>query len=234
MTVLSAAQSAGIRLLGVRPATLFSTTDPFSLELADLAGDVAVDIAESYDWRRLMTLAAIPGDGASIAFDLPAGYDRMPKKEDIHSANWKTANFRKARDLDDWIYIQDTAISGTPGSWIILTGKLQIFPAMPIGETARFYHLTNKIVALSATVDGTKAMFTLDTDCFVLSERLLTLGLIWRWRAQKRMEYAEDLANYEVALQRAIAKDKGSNILTVGAKRVPSGVNIAFPGSIAP
>lgn len=228
MSVLTAANSAGIRLLGRKPGGLFST-DTFGLELGELATEAAVDIARAHDWQKLLTLATIPGDGVTIAFDLPSGYDRMPKKEQIHSATWRTANFRKVRDLDEWIYLQQTAIAGTPGSWILLGGKLQIFPAMPASEAAKFYFLTNKIINGAAA-----AAFTADADTFDLSERVLALALIWRWRAQKRMEYAEDMANYELALSQEIAKDRGSNVLTVGATRVPSGVMTTFPGVITP
>jgi hypothetical protein len=215
--------------MGVKPTTLFSSTDEFAMELAELASDVAIDIARGYDWRKLMKLATVPGDAVNIAFSLPTDYDRMPKKAHVHSLSWKTAEFAPVRDLDAWIYLQDNAISGTPGNWIILAGQFQVFPVMPIGETARFYYLSNKIVA-----GGTKTAFALDADTFDLSERLLTLGLIWRWRSQKRMEYAEDLANYELALSQEIAKDKGSNILTVGRQRVREGSTIAFPGVITP
>ncbi len=230
MTVLGSAQSAGLRLLGVKPSSLFSTSDPFALELADLANEVATDIAQVHDWRKLQLLATLAGDAVAIAFSLPTDYDRMPKKAEVHSLNWKTANFRRVRDQDEWIYIQDNLISGMPGNWIILGGKMQIFPPMPVGETARFYYASNKVVAVDAASAGSKTAFETDTDCFVLNERLLTLGLIWRWRSQKRMEYAEDLKNYELALEQEIAKDKGSNILTVGTQRMPFDVAVAYPG----
>ncbi|MBB5051122.1 hypothetical protein HNQ36_001076 [Afipia massiliensis] len=230
MTVLSAAQSAGIRLLGVKPTTLFSTSDAFAMELADLATEVATDIAEQYDWRQLHELAQFTGDGAAIAFNLPSNYDRMLKKAEVHSKDWQTSNFRRVRDLDEWIYIQQTAISGTPGNWIILGGKFQSFPPLPIAEMAKFYYIRKAIVTGTGTGGASKPAFTDDSDTFDLSERLLTLGLIWRWRSQKRMEYAEDLKNYELALEKAIAKDKGSNILTVGTQRVPSSSTLAYPG----
>ena len=230
MSVLSAAQSAGIRLLGVKPATLFTASDAFAMELAELANEVATDIGQVHDWRKLQLLATIPGDAVAIAFSLPSDYDRMPKKAEVHSLNWKTANFRRVRDQDEWIYLQANLISGMPGNWIILGGKMQIFPPMPIGETARFYYASKNIVAVDAASAGSKTTFTTDFDVFVLNERLLTLGLIWRWRSQKRMEYAEDMKNYELALEQEIAKDKGSNILTVGTQRMSHEVAIAYPG----
>lgn len=224
MSVLTAAQSAGIRLLGQKPSSLFSTTDAFAMELADLASDVATDIAKAYDWEQLRKLATFTGTGAAIAFNLPEDYDRMLKKAKVHSKDWQTADFTPVRDEDEWIYIQQTAITGTPGKYIILGGQFQIFPPMPLNEQAKFYYVSNRIVS------GDKAAFTADGDTFVLSERLLTLGLIWRWRSQKRMDYAEDMTNFELALEKEIAADRGSRILSVGRQRVPSNAAIAYPG----
>lgn len=72
-------------------------------------------------------------------------------------------------------------------------------------------------------IDGTapllKPAFTENDDVFVLPERLLTLSLIWRWRQMKRMEYAEDLTNYEIALGMAAGTDKGARVLVVGRQR---------------
>ncbi len=235
MTVLSCAQDAGTTLLGVRPSTLFSTTDLFSLELSVLAKAVAVDnIAKSYDWRGLTKLHTLTGNGATTAFDLPSDFDRMPKVAELHSSLFKTAKFRPVQDLDEWLYIQDNLVTGTPGCWIILGGKIQIFPAMPVGETARFYYMSNNIVAISASAAGTKAAFTLETDVLVLPERLLTLGLVWRWRSQKRMEYAEDLTNFEIAKSEEITNDKGRRIITVGRQRVSSGAAFGYPGVLGP
>jgi hypothetical protein len=50
---------------------------------------------------------------------------------------------RQAKDEDDWLYAKDIGITGTPGKWIILGGQFQVFPAMAVGETARFYYISN-------------------------------------------------------------------------------------------
>lgn len=228
MSILSAAKSAAIRLSQQQPTSLFATTDTFSMEIADLATETAVAIAKAHDWQALTKLATLTGDGEAIAFNLPTDYDRMLIKSKVHSIRFRTAVFRAARDLDEWLFFNDYLTTGTPGNWVILGGQMQIFPAMPVDETARFYYMSNQIVA------GNKTAFAADADAFVLSERLLTLGLIWRWRSQKRAEYAEDLSNYEIALSEEISRDKGSHVITVGQQRYRSDVNFAWPGQITP
>lgn len=226
MTVLSACQSAATRLIGERPTTIFSSSEKFEMELADLSTETAIAIAKAHDWQRLTKMATLTGDGSTVAFSLPADYDRMMKDGGVHSSLFSTAMFRKANDLDEWLFLQDEVTTGIPGNWIILGGEMQILPAISSNETARFYYISNQIVS------GGKSAFSDDNQQFVLPERLLTLGLIWRWRAQKRMEYAEDLANYEIALSEEIGRDKGQKPLTIGHQRIPAGVNAPYPGNL--
>lgn len=226
MTILSACQSAALRLLGQRPTTIFSSSNTFEQELAELATETAIAIAKEHDWQKLTKLHTYHGDASTIAFDLPSDYERMIKDGNLHSILYKTTLFRRVRDLDEWLYLRDVIATGLPGNWIILGGQMQIYPAMAATETARFYYITNQIVS------GNKTSFTADDDVFVLPERLITLGLIWRWRSQKRMEYAEDLKNYEIALSEEISRDKGARILTVGVQRWPANVNRPYPGSL--
>jgi hypothetical protein len=68
----------------------------------------------------------------------------------------------------------------------------------------------------------------------VPEERLLTLSLIWRWRASKRLEYAEDMQNFNIAFGEETAKDKGSRMLIAGRQRVPYNVKAAYPGPLGP
>lgn len=224
MTVLSSCQSAALRLLGRKPTTIFSSSNTFEMELADLATETAVAIAKEHEWQKLKTLATLTGDDTTTAFNLPTNYDRMVKDGNLHSNLYQTAHFARVDSLDDWVLIGDQLATPSPGNWIIIGGQMNILPAMVTGETARFYYIKNEIT----TTGG--ASFTSDADVFILPERLLTLGLIWKWRAQKRMEYAEDLKNYEIALEQEIARDRGARILNVGTVRYPANVTMAYPG----
>jgi hypothetical protein len=109
---------------------------------------------------------------------------------------------------------------------MILGGQLQIVPAPATGVVHSYYYISNNIVV------GDKAAFNTDGDAFVLPERLLTLSIIWRWRASKRMEYAEDMQNFEIAMSEETARDKGSRILVAGRQRTPYDLRISYPGAL--
>lgn len=226
MTVLSACQSAAMRLTGATLTALYGNSDQFASELANLANEAARDIAAKADWQVLTKLNTYVGDAVTTAFNLPADYDRMLTNADVHSSTWQTARFFKAQDLNEWMDFLDTGVVGMPGAWIILGGQMNITPTIPTGETARFYYITRNYAA------GDKSAFDNDADTFMLPEHLLTLGVIWRWREMKRFEYAADLENYATSLMEAITRDRGPRIVKAGPQRNLRGVREAYPGPL--
>lgn len=228
MTVLSACNKAAVRIRGRKITSLFSTTDQFAIELADLANETAADVSQKHDWQNLTKLCVLDGTGAATSFALPADFDRMLKKGEVHSPTWQTARFTQARDLDQWLDFEALAVAGTPGRWIVFGGEMKILPAMGVGEQAKFFYISKNISKTD------KPEFDRDDDEFKLPERLIHLGVLWRWRAQKRLSYAEDLKNYEIALGEAIGSDRKQRPLVIGAQRLPANVDLAWPGTIIP
>lgn len=223
MTVLSACQEAAIELSQTEPTSLFSTTDRFAKELRVQANKSAVAIMKAYDWQLLTKRATVTGDGTDMSFPLPSDYDRMAKKTNLASSA-SNIDLIKATDLDQWDYFQNHMSTTVPGYWIILGGELQIMPAPGAGVVHSYYYIGKNVAS------GSKAAFTQDDDAFLLPERLLTLSVIWRWRASKRLEYAEDMQNFEIAMAEETSTDKGSRILISGQQRVPYNVRTAYPG----
>lgn len=221
MTVLSACQEAAVELNQTEPTVLFAATDKFAREMRVQANKSAVAIAKAYDWQRLTTRATITGDSSTTAFALPADYDRMALKTNL-SSNSSNIDLVKIVDLDQWDYFQNHVTPTAPGYWIILGGQIQINPAPATGVIHSYYYISNYVAT-------GKTAFTADADVFLLPERLLTLSIIWRWRAMKRMEYAEDMRNFEIAMAEETAKDKGSRVLVKGPMRVPYGTTTAYP-----
>lgn len=230
MSILSTLQSASVLLLGQKPASFFSTPNQTAMELVEVANEAATDIAKRHDWAALTKLHTITGDGVATSFPLPADYDRMPLKAALISSQFQF-QLKRARDLDQWLDFQTRPVVGAPGYWILLDGAMQVLPAFPNGNTARFYYISNEIVDKGGAGE---ASFSSDTSTFKLPERLLKLAVIWRWRALKRLEYGEDMQNFEIALSQEIARDKGARTLVLGAARMPFDVEFAFPGSIIP
>lgn len=233
MTVLTACSDAAIELIGKPLTAAFSSSGKFERELQRHANKMARAIAKAHDWQALTTLETVTGDGAAISHALPDDYDRMPVSASLNSTTWRNYRYTPARDLNQWHDIQTFASVGTPGFWIMLGGTMNVYPVMPLSETATYYYLSKNWALGDDTV--AKAAFTADTDTFRLSEDLLTLGIIWSWRQQKRLEYSEDMASYEVELSQLRGRDRGSRIIAVGSRWRGSGIDSGvYPGALGP
>jgi hypothetical protein len=75
------------------------------------------------------------------------------------------------------------------------------------GDGIRYEYISNKWIRQAGVTLGTT--LTADTDTFVFSEHILELGLTWRFKHAKGLDYAEDMRSYQIALADYILSDKG-------------------------
>jgi hypothetical protein len=221
-------------VIGLRvPTAVLGSTEREHIELSSLANEMAQRIAFdlSYDWSVLKRYAEFTGDGASESFLFPDDYRRMLKKARLWPSAYPQATLSHYPDSDQWLGMEVQKFQSIIGGWTIIGDRVYIKPVVGNGASVKFFYISTQIVKDST---GTpKSGFTSDDDTFILDNRILKLGMIWQWKANKGQQYAEDLSNYEDALSAVIGGDKGSNIFTVGRQRYP-GAEMAFPGVIAP
>ena len=213
------------------PTVLFSSTEREHVELQHLANEMAERIWKAHDWELLKTLETLSGDGAAETFALPSDFGRMIKKANIWSSRINTP-LTHIISADSWLELDIRSFQFVIGVWTKIGGQIGIKPAMTATETAKYYYISDLIV--DPVSGANKQTFTIDTDAFRLNERLLKLGMIWQWRANKGLPYAEDLENYETAKGELISEDKGATMLHVGKARTRRGVRISYPQAIVP
>lgn len=233
MTILSAFQSAAIKLLGKKPSALFSGQDKFALEMQDLVNEVATDIAKSNDWQALVNVYTITGDGVTSEFPLPDDYDRMLLDSRLYDGNNWAWGYQRAVRADDFLQrdIYNWQVTN-PGTWIIQGGSFRFLPIPPADRNAKFVYISKNLVKNEN--DEPKQAFTTDSDRFVLDERLLMLGLVWKWREMKRLDSTYEQANFEKAFNELSGRDKGARILVVGGSRPLADIDTAYPYSLGP
>jgi len=142
----------------------------------------------------------------------------------------------KAEDIADHTFWQaavahTSASSGTfaddraanPTFWFAI-----VRPAEPItpATTAYFTYIDKNCINLAS--GGVGEEFLNDADTFRLPERLLKLGMIWKWKALKGSPYAEDLGNYEVAEAYEEGSDSPSPTI-IGRLPASDTRRVAFP-----
>ncbi len=88
---------------------------------------------------------------------------------------------------------------------------------------------------LYADADGNpKPEWTADTDVCRIPERLVELGVIWRWLQFKGLDYGEAMTNAEKAFAQLSGSDGGGRgVLKAGRARLKA-EEYAFPGVLGP
>jgi hypothetical protein len=221
----------------------------------EMAQTIAYD---TRDWTRLRVIPPSPlfvgdgvqhlqppaGDGLLVgtsAFNLPADYKRMLLTSEVWRSNQTSMPMRFVPDTNEWLHRRLMNIVDGRGEWTIMGGKMNIWPIMlgPIAAspgppatpaipavTATMAYLQKNCIALTSGGYGDR--FMNDNDTFLLDERTLKLGMIWRWKANKGSPYAEDMGTYSDALVNVLGKDSPAPII-VGRTPVSVNAQVAYP-----
>ena len=230
MTLLSVVKDV-CAVVGVTvPQSVFSniTGNRTMQEMLALANEMAQRIAyDNRDWTKLRTMATFTGDGTTTAFPLPANYKRMLLTSNVWRSTSTDAPMHFVSDTEEWMQRRiSNASDWAGGEWTMLGGNMVIYPVMPVGQTAMFGYLDKNCIKLAS--GGRGDVFMGDDDTFVLDERVLKLGMVWQWKAQKGASYAEDMGTYGDALGYAMGHDSPAPII-LGRKLISASVAYPWP-----
>ena len=198
-------------------------------EMVALGNEIAQRISyDTREWQRLKVPCTFTGDGVKTAFDLPANFKRMLLTANVWRSTSSAAPMRFVPDTDEWMNRRIRAYHDSRGEWTLMGGKMHIAPTLGVGVTVMFPYLCRDIIALVG--GGFGETFLADGGQFVLDDRLLKLGMIWQWKAQKGSPYAEDMGTYGDALTLAMGNDSPSPIIIDHAPMSDSvRASVAYP-----
>jgi len=232
MTLLSVIKDVCATVGVTQPPSVFSNIagNRTMQEMVSLANEMAQRIAyDTRDWQVLRTGATITGDGVAGGFPLPANFKRLMLTSNMWRGTSRTDPMQFILDHDQWVRqgrgdAWDSGIGG--GSWTLFGGEVQVMPELAVDEVASYYYLDKNCVKLTSGGYGDR--FVNDLDEFRLDERLLKLGMIWQWKAQKGSPYAEDMGTYGDALAVAMGHDQPAPII-IGRKPISGNTRVAIP-----
>lgn len=214
MTILSVVQDV-CRTVGViAPTSIFSgiSTNRTMQEILTCTNEMAQRIAyDLREWTKLKVTVTYVGDGVTTAWPLSANYKRMLKTANVWRSTSTQRPMRFISDTDEWLQRRAAQQTDAWGEWTLLGDFMHIFPAMGVGVSAFYAYLDKNCVVLNG--GGYGDVFVNDNDRYRLNERLLKLGVIWQWKAQKGSPYAEDMGTYSDCLSTESGTDKPNPIL---------------------
>lgn len=179
--------------------------------MVEWAQETVDDLALRHDWRALHSTSTITGDGTTTDFALPSDYARLSKMPAL-SLDGSLSGFWPAGPVSDPAFINaQTSLSSWPYPPFKIEGGYVKFATAPAsGDTYTLSYQSSKpIYQIGSGTPGNIAEWTYDTDTLRISERLLRLGLVWRWKAAKGLDYAEALSSFERTLESEASHDWG-------------------------
>jgi hypothetical protein len=229
MTLLSVVQSV-CEVVGVdSPTAVFGVLsyDRTMQEMLNLANRMAQRIAyDDRDWSKFYKIVTYTGDGATEAFDFPVDYKRMMTTTQVWRSTSNLSPMRFINDFDDWMKRRSQNLYDPRGEWIRYGDQIHFAPVLSGTETATHGYVHKNCIALAS--GGFGDSFMSDADRFALDERLLELGMIWQWKADKGAAYQEDLGTYQDALNRIGGADKPAPIL-IGRVPISATSQASYP-----
>jgi hypothetical protein len=227
VTLLSVVKDVSAVVGTPTPTSIFSdiNSNRTAFEMLACATEMAQRIAgDTREWTELKLVNTIIGGGAE-AFDLPTNYKRMLMTSNVWRSSRPALPLRFIPDTDEWINRRMRSYSDSRGEWTIYGGQIHIIPVLGSGETATFVYIDKNVINLAS--GGVSDAFMSDQDSFRLDERLLKLGMIWQWKANKGSPYAEDMGTWGDAMATAMGADQPAPII-LGRTPISAHLNAAY------
>ena len=200
MSLLSIVQSAAPELSLPTPSAVAASTDPQVVLLFRLAKEEGMALAARHTWQNLTTEKTFTTTAAAIQVGaIPTDFDRMIPETFFN----RTTNKRVVGPIDpvEWQRIQSSLVTLVNPAFRIRGSSILITPTPSAGQTCAYEYVSTKWCASSGgTAQNTWAADTDVTNICtntVLAEEAMTLGIIWRFRKAKGLDFTADLQAYE-------------------------------------
>lgn len=208
MSLLQIVQSAAVRFGLSSPNSAASNTDLNIQQIVALVNEEGQELAARASWQELTRESSF----TTVAAEAQGSITTLAGSDFSFVLNETMWNRTQRRPLfgpkspAQWQQLQAQFVQGPWQQYRIRGNQVLFIPAPAAGQLV-YFEWVSKNWATDSTGATGKTSMTADTDIGVLDERLITLGAIWRFKAAKKFDYAEDFQKYEQAVEDALARN---------------------------
>jgi len=228
VSCLSIVQDLTQRMNIPTPSAVATSTDPAILQILALCNKEGEWVTNQYDWQSL----CLEANFVTVAQESQGSLSTIAPymKNIINDTMWN-------RDLrrpvfgpmtpQRWEQLKAMVMQGPWNQFQIRGDNILFIPVPAAGQNIWFQYTTR---AWCKSVGGMgQVKFLADDDTLTLRDDLFKLGVEWRWRKAKGLDYAQDFVDYETMLQDAKARDGTKDTINMGDVKYD-----IYPGIMVP
>lgn len=195
-----------------KPGTATGSTDPQIIQLVSLANEEVQELAGRFDWQTLIveqSFSTVNAEDQGLLVGAVCSVTKPPRKIINETMFNRTTHFPVTGPLTPtgWQGLKAvTTVAGFYSRYRIRSGHLLFYPAPAAAQSVYFEYITEFAVS-SADGSAFRLAFMADDDFPLLDSRLIKLGLKWRWKSAKGLDYEEDFNTYERAVLDTMTSD---------------------------
>lgn len=223
MSLSTLVYSACDKLAIPRPTSIVGNADDSARQLLALANEEGQELASRHTWQALtkeyaFTATATVTQGTITAIT-SSDFSRF-----VNDTIWDRTSIRPLRgsvDPQRWQRLQASNVTGPYPELRVRGNYLLMLPAPTAGDVY-YGEYISKNWCSNAAGDTTYSQWSDDTNVGLLDESLMELGLRWRWKMAKSLDYQEEFRLYTDRVNDATARDGGKRPLNLGKSRYVS------------
>lgn len=231
MTLLTVAQDVADEIAIVRPTMLVGSADVTARRFLQVANAAGNSLARAANWAILHRQYEFTTVADTSNYAVPDDWHRG-----MGNTAWDRTSFRQMRGNRtpaEWQRLQSGvgATSSFSRSYRLVVGpqagSIIIEPTPGATGDELVIEYVSSFWCEDALGNG-QLRFAADTDNIRIDHELFRMGLLWRAKRALGLDYADERADYDVALRDAVAAD-------LNLRTVNTGGGLRYdPGSIVP
>lgn len=203
MSLLTIAQDAA-REIGITPPdTIIGSSEANAITLRGIAQRVGRSLARRATWQKITKQTTFATVASTVTYDLASDFDWYLPETMFN----RTRNRRVHGPISEsmWQQIQASLTTLVNPGFRFRGGQILISPTPSSAETVAYEYISTQWCEASGGTD--QSTWTADTDLPLFGEELHILGIVWRFKQSKGMDYSEAFRNYEAELNMAMIRD---------------------------
>ncbi len=228
MTLLSIVQDASDRVGLPRTTQVVGSNDMQVRQLLALLNQDGRELARRHPWQQLQKEKTFTTIAQEIQTSvIPTDFDRF-----IDGTVYNRSRTRMAQGPLTPLQYQDyksRLASLVYDAFRVRGNDFLVLPTPSAGETWAFEYISTYWVTATGETAGSKSAFDVDTDGSLFPDELHILGLTWRYKRSRGLDYAEDFNSYEAMFKALTGRDGGRRILNMGSTSDPRAPRSPLP-----